>query len=144
MGTVVLFLLLFCKLKVILGLLWWLSGRESACQCRRCWRWVFDPWVGKTLWSRKWQPTPVFSWTEKPGGLQSMGSQRTLNTTKVTEHSTACCRKTTLYNTWVQSTVTSDAPGQGEPTYHRRLILCSQEKPFLLKQSQIPKGYSTQ
>ena len=20
----------------------------------------FDPWVGKTLWSRKWQPTPVF------------------------------------------------------------------------------------
>ena len=20
----------------------------------------FDPWVGKILWSRKWQPTPVF------------------------------------------------------------------------------------
>ena len=37
-------------------------------------------WVGKILWSRKWQPTPVFlpeesPWTEKPGGLQSMGSQ---------------------------------------------------------------------
>ena len=32
-------------------------------------------------WRRKWQPTPVFlpgesSWTEKPGGLQSMESQR--------------------------------------------------------------------
>ena len=32
-------------------------------------------------WRRKWQPTPVFlpgksPWTEKPGGLQSMGSQR--------------------------------------------------------------------
>ena len=20
----------------------------------------FDPWVGKILWSRKWQPTPAF------------------------------------------------------------------------------------
>ena len=33
------------------------------------------------------------SWTEEPGGLQSMGSQRTSNTTEVTEHSTACCMK---------------------------------------------------
>ena len=30
---------------------------ESACQCRRH---GFDPWVGKTPWRRKWQPTPVF------------------------------------------------------------------------------------
>ena len=22
---------------------------------------LFDPWVGKIPWSRKWQPTPVFS-----------------------------------------------------------------------------------
>ena len=36
------------------GLLWWLSGKESACQCRRC---GFDPWVGKIPWSRKWQST---------------------------------------------------------------------------------------
>ena len=21
---------------------------------------MFDPWVGKILWRRKWQPTPVF------------------------------------------------------------------------------------
>ena len=32
-------------------------------------------------WSRTWQPTPIFfawrvPWTEEPGGLQSMGSQR--------------------------------------------------------------------
>ena len=27
------------------GLSWWLSGKESACQCRRL---RFDPWVGKT------------------------------------------------------------------------------------------------
>ena len=35
----------------------WLSGKESACQCRRC---GFDPWVGKIPWRRKWQPTLVF------------------------------------------------------------------------------------
>ena len=27
------------------------------CQCRRC---GFDPWIGKILRSRKWQPIPVF------------------------------------------------------------------------------------
>ena len=27
---------------------------------RRCKRCGFDPWVGKILWRRKWQPTPVF------------------------------------------------------------------------------------
>ena len=35
----------------------WLSGKESACQCRRQ---GFDPWVGKIPWMKKWQPTPVF------------------------------------------------------------------------------------
>ena len=36
------------------------SSKESACQSRRCKRCGFDPWVEKTLWSRKWQPSPVF------------------------------------------------------------------------------------
>jgi len=36
------------------------SGKESTYQCERCRRCRFDPWVGKILWSRKWQPTPVF------------------------------------------------------------------------------------
>ena len=35
----------------------WLSGKESACQCKRC---EFDPWVRKIPWRRKRQPTPVF------------------------------------------------------------------------------------
>ena len=38
----------------------WLSGKESACQCRSCRRCGFDPWVGKIPWKRKWQPAPVF------------------------------------------------------------------------------------
>ena len=36
---------------------WWFSGKEPACQYRRC---VYDPWVGQIPWRRKWQPTPVF------------------------------------------------------------------------------------
>ena len=36
------------------------SGKESACQCRRCRRCGFDPFVGKIPGRRKWQPTPVF------------------------------------------------------------------------------------
>ena len=39
------------------GLLWWLSGKEFTCQCKRC---RFDPWVRKIPWRRKRQPTPVF------------------------------------------------------------------------------------
>ena len=37
------------------------SGKELTCQCRRCKRHGFDPWVGKIPWRRAWQPTPVFS-----------------------------------------------------------------------------------
>ena len=40
-----------------MGLPWWLSGKESACQCRRC---EVDPWVGKIPWRRKWWPFPFF------------------------------------------------------------------------------------
>ena len=32
---------------------WWLSGKESSCQCRRH---GFDLWVRKIPWKRKWQP----------------------------------------------------------------------------------------
>ena len=38
----------------------WLSGKKSACQCRRCKRCKFDPWVGKIPWRRKWPLAPVF------------------------------------------------------------------------------------
>ena len=60
------------------GLPRWLRGKESACPCGRC---LFHPWMGKTPWRRKWQPTPLFlpediPRTEEASGLQSTGSQR--------------------------------------------------------------------
>ena len=38
----------------------WHSGKESAYQSRRHRRLGFNPWIRKLLWSRKWQPPPVF------------------------------------------------------------------------------------
>ena len=48
-------------------------GKESPCQCRRLKRCVLDPWVGKSPWRGKWQPTPVSLPGESHGqrGLES-------------------------------------------------------------------------
>ena len=43
---------------------------QPACQCRRCKRCRFNPWVGKIPWSRKWQPIPVLL----PGKFHKQGS----------------------------------------------------------------------
>ena len=55
----------------------WLRGKELACQCRRH---GLDPWVVKIPWRRKWQHSSIFAWrspwTDEPGVLQSMGSQK--------------------------------------------------------------------
>ena len=42
------------------GFLGGASGKDSACQCRRCKKLGFHPWIRKIPWRRKWQPTPVF------------------------------------------------------------------------------------
>ena len=40
----------------VIGLPRRLSGKESACQCKRL---KFDPCIRKILWRRKWQPSPA-------------------------------------------------------------------------------------
>ena len=57
------------------------SGKEPACQFRRCKKRGFNLWVGKIPWRREWQPTLVFLPRESHGqrslvstGLQSIGS----------------------------------------------------------------------
>ena len=56
------------KLERLLGLPWWLSAKESTCQCRKL---GFNPWVRKIPWRRKWQPTQVFL-PEKSHGQRSL------------------------------------------------------------------------
>ena len=64
--------------RAIWGLPTWLSGKEATCHCRRH---GFDPWVKKI--SLEWEMATDSSilawkipWTEEPGRLQSLGSQR--------------------------------------------------------------------
>ena len=54
-----------------------LSGKESVCQCGRH---GFDAWVGKILWRKMATHPSILAckipWTEEPGGLLSIGSQK--------------------------------------------------------------------
>ena len=51
------------------------SGKESACQCRRC---RFDPWIGKIPGKGNDNYFSILAWeiawTEEPGGLELTGS----------------------------------------------------------------------
>ena len=56
------------------------SGKDSACQCSRCKRLRFNPWVRKIpLKEEVATHSSILAWTiprtEEPGGLQSMGLQ---------------------------------------------------------------------
>ena len=66
------------------------SGNEPTCQCRRCKRHTFHPWVVKIPWRRAWQPTPVFLPGESHGqrslaGYSPSGNKKS-DTTKATKH----------------------------------------------------------
>ena len=54
--------------------------KEPICQCRRHKRHGFDPWLGRFPGGEHGNPHQFLAWripwTEKPGGLQSIGSQR--------------------------------------------------------------------
>ena len=70
-------------------------GKEPTCQCRRCKRCMFDPWVGKIPWSTAWQLAPVFlpgesPWTEEPDGLQSIGLQSWTPLKRVSMYAPQC------------------------------------------------------
>ena len=52
----------------------WLRGKVSACQCRRCRRCGFDPWVRKIPGRRKWQPTQAFLPGKSHGQRSLVGS----------------------------------------------------------------------
>ena len=65
------------------------SGKEPACQCRRRKRWGFNPWIGKILWRRAWQPTPVFL----PGeirGTEESGVVHGVTESDTTEQLSTC------------------------------------------------------
>ena len=70
------------------------STKESICQCRRHKRHGFDPWVGKILWSRKWQPAPAFLPGESHGQRSLVSYSpwgcKESDMTEATEHISYC------------------------------------------------------
>ena len=56
--------------KVPLGFPRWLSGKDPACQRKRC---RFNLWVRNIPWRSRWQPTPVFL-PGKSHGQRNLGS----------------------------------------------------------------------
>ena len=69
------------------GLPGWLSGKESACQCRRL---RFDHWAGKIPRKRAWQPTPVFLPGESHGQRSLVGYRWGHKESDTTEHVCPC------------------------------------------------------
>ena len=72
---------------------WWLSGKESACQCRRH---GFNPWVNKIPWRRVWQPIPVFLLGKSYGqrslaGYSAWGLQELGRTERLSIHTLSGC-----------------------------------------------------
>ena len=66
------------------------SDKEPACQCSRCKRCGFDPWVGKIPWRKHSNPLQ-YSCLEKSHGQRSLESyspegHKELDTTEATEH----------------------------------------------------------
>ena len=49
------------------------SGKEPACQCKRCKGHDLNPQVGKIPWRRAWQPTPIFLPGESHGQRSLVG-----------------------------------------------------------------------
>ena len=77
----------------------WCSGGESACQCRRCRRRRFDPWVEKIPWRRKWQATPVFLLGELHGQRSLAGySWWDLTELDAAEHARVCFTRTPTFH----------------------------------------------
>ena len=66
------------------------SGREPTCQCRRCKRCRFSPWVRRIPQRKAQQPTPGFLPGESHGQRSLVGYSpwgcRELDTTEVSEH----------------------------------------------------------
>ena len=74
----------------------WTTGKLPTCQSMQHERGRFDPWVGKILWRRAWQPTSVLFPGEFHGQRSLVGYNpwgcKELDMTEATQH--VCCHKT--------------------------------------------------
>ena len=113
------------------GLLWWLKGKEPACQHRRCKRHGFDPWVRNIPWRRKWQPTPVFLPGESHGQKSIVGCRlwghTESDTTEATYAFDLWCWRRLLRVPW---TARRSNPSTPPPTWDPRCLGTPQVPPL--------------
>ena len=77
------------------------SGKEFACQCRKCKKHRFNPWVGKIPWRRAWQPTSVFLPGEFHGERSLAGdSPWGCKESDTTEKLSVFFKKRNIYSFW--------------------------------------------
>ena len=115
----------------------WLSGKESACQHRTQ---GFHPWVRKTPWSRKWQPTPVFLPGEFYGqrslvGYSPWGCKESEMTEWLNMHSYVTCRPLCLYEfkSNTNSVILQNVPGVPCATGANTTFFCEYLRNWELK-----------
>ena len=106
-------------------------SRRVCLQCRGHRSLTFDPWMGKSPWRRKWQPTPVFVPRESNGqrsfvGYSPRGCKELDPTRWVSTHSSI------MYTCQSQS-VSSSRPFPLSPVgAHTFLFVCVCVHTFLL------------
>ena len=94
-------------------LLWWLNGKESACQCRTH---RFSLWVRKIPWRRKWQLTPV-SLPGKSHGQKSLegyspwGHKRVGHNLATKQHTQKATRRLSVMKATLNSCVGLSSQG---------------------------------
>ena len=124
------------------GLPWWHGGKESASQCRRHKRCMFDPCVGKIL-QRKWQPTSVFLSGKFHGQCSLMGYNplgcRELDTTEYTQHVVDKWLTLRLFLLVSASTMCI----QGTPFVHSKIVVGASRGPECW-QSHLHNGETAQ
>ena len=86
---------------ILLGNLLPRSDNEPVCQCRRCKRRGFNPWVRKIPWRRKWQPSLVFLPGESHGqrslaGYSPQGCKESDVTERLRTHTSCHKEKSAL------------------------------------------------
>ena len=89
------------------------NKKKTACHCKRAKRRGFDPWVGKILWSRKWQSTPVllpgkFHGQRSLVGYSPWGCKESGMTEQLSTHIIAlqCCVRFYRTEKWVSDMYT--------------------------------------
>ena len=74
------------------GLPWWLSSKRILLPMQETQETLFDPWVRKIPWRRKWQPTPVFLRGKSHGQRSLVGpwGHKELDTTEQQQQQPGC------------------------------------------------------